>query len=148
VRGAGLSDALNKLHHTADPSVIEIPLDGQLKVEDKRASFEAKGQAGLVLLIFVDDKAALEEVGFVAEVGQAPGAVLSELDAQHLRRVILTEVDRGIALIHQPLQQGEEILSVGRYGLGDGLLQRALAGEGAAEGVAGLDPFLSQDICS
>lgn len=101
-----------------------------------------------MLLIFVDDQAALEEVGFVAEVGQTMGAVLSELDAQHPGRMFLAEVDRGIALIDQSLQQGEEILSVGRYGLGDGLLELTLAGEGAAEGVAGLDPFLSHGVSS
>jgi len=64
---------MNKLNCTAEPSVIEIPLDGQLKVEVKSIPCEAKGHACLVLVIFIDKPAALGEVGFVVEAGIAAG---------------------------------------------------------------------------
>lgn len=128
-------------------SVVEVPLDGQLKIEDELIPVEGEGHAGLVLVVFVDNQAALGEVGLVVDMGHSFTAV-SEFDAEHPQRVLLTEVDPGVPHVHQPFQQREEILSVGRYGLGDGLLQLSLGGEGAAEWVAGLDPFLSHCVSS
>ncbi len=43
---------------------------------------EAKGQAGLVLVVFVDNQAALGEVGLVVDMGHSFTAV-SEFDAEH-----------------------------------------------------------------
>ena len=101
-----------------------------------------------MLLIFVDDEAALGEVGLVVEVGLALGTIVIELDIEHSQRVLLAEVDSGVPYIHQPLQQGEEVPFVSLNAPGDGLLQLGLSGKGAAEGVAGLDPFLSHDVFS
>ncbi|MNT49954.1 hypothetical protein D3C72_1868390 [compost metagenome] len=107
---------------------------------------QGKGHAELVLLVFVDDQAALEEVGFVTELGQTLSAVLVEFDAQHVRRVLLAQIDPGISLIHQPLQQGEEVPPVGLYRPGDRLLQLGLSGKGAGEPILGLDPFLGHAL--
>lgn len=122
--------------------VVEIPLYGQLKIEYQLIPVEAKGHAGLVLVIFIDQSAALGEVGFVAEAHTAAGVSLVEFHPQHPQRVFLTELDPTVTHIHQPLQQGEEILLVGLYRLGDGLFQLGRAGKGAIQGVAGLYPFL------
>ena len=59
-------------------SVVEVPLDGQLKIENKLIPVEGEGHAGLVLVVFVDKAAALGKVGFVAEAGSAAGASLVE----------------------------------------------------------------------
>lgn len=130
-----------------DELIVEQYAVGYFNDEDKCIPVEAKGQAGLVLVVFVDNQAALGEVGLVVDMGHSFTAV-SEFDAEHPQRVLLTEVDPGVPHVHQPFQQREEILSVGRYGLGDGLLQLSLGGEGAAEWVAGLDPFLSHCVSS
>ncbi|MBL0655505.1 hypothetical protein JD524_12850 [Aeromonas caviae] len=55
--------------------VIELPLDGQLKIEDELIPVEGEGHAGLVLVVFVDKAAALGKVGFVAKTGRAVGLI-------------------------------------------------------------------------
>ena len=41
-------------------SVIEMPLDGQLEIKQQLVLFQTKWDGDLVLLILIDDKAALE----------------------------------------------------------------------------------------
>ncbi len=84
-----------------------------------------------MLVIFVDKAAALGEVGFVVEAGTAAGLSLVELHPQHPQRIFLAELDPAVPHIHQPLQQGEEVLLVRLDGPGDGLLQLGAAGKGA-----------------
>src|SRR5690606_22556741 len=107
--------AINKVNCTAEPSIIEIPRYGQLKVEDKLIPFQAKGHAGLVLVIFVDKAAALGEIGFVVEAGAAPRVSLVELHPQHPQRVLLAQSDPTVSHVHQPFQQGDEVLLVVLY---------------------------------
>lgn len=98
-----------------------------------------------MLVVFVDNQAALGKVGLVVELGHPLNTVVSEFDTEHLQRVLLAQVDAGVPHIHQPLQQREEVPFVGLDGLSDGLLELIRGGEGATEGVASLDPFLSHD---
>ena len=134
--------AINKVNRTAEVLIIEIPGDGQLKVEDKLVPFQAKRHAGLVLVIFVDDEAALGEVGLVVELGRARVPCGVERYAKHPQRVLLAQVDSGVPHVHQPLQQGEEVLLVVLYCPGYGLLQLGLSGKGARQLISGLDPLL------
>lgn len=127
-------------------SVVEVPLDGQLKIEDELIPVEGEGHAGLVLVVFVDKEAALGKVGFVAEAGSAAGASLVEFHPQHPQGILLAELDPAVTHLHQPLQQGEEVLLVGLDGPSDGLLQFGGAGKGGIQRVAGLDAFLSHIV--
>ena len=95
-----------------------------------------------MLVIFVDDEAALGEVGLVVELGCARGACGVERYAKHPQRVLLAQVYSGVPHIHQPLQQGEEVLLVVLYCPGYGLLQLGLSGKGARQLISGLDPLL------
>lgn len=85
-----------------------------------------------MLVVFVDNQAALGEVGLVVDMGHSFTAV-SEFDAEHPQRVLLTEVDPGVPTSTSRSSRGKKSVC-GSLWPGDGLLQLSLVAKGPPSG--------------